>query len=179
MSRCARIVAGVVVEFAQVVEGFDLARCYPPAFLAECSPAPDDVQPGWTAAQDADGGWSYAAPVPPRTPVIVQTVSSLAFLNLFTEQERDAVFTAAPHSPALFGFLFQLACAGSVQLNDPRVIAGVGLLGSGGLVAPSRPSQVLGNILADAVTFDIANAVELGPVLADAVSFDTSRFSET
>jgi len=138
---------------------------------------PEVLGAGETACTEAEYTAALAVILTPQT--TRQTVSSLEFLSLFTPQEQAAVFTTAPQSPALLGFLFRLACAGSVQLDDPRVIAGVGLLGSGGLVAPSRPAQVLGNILADAVTFDSASAVELGPVLADAVSFDTSRRFET
>ncbi len=178
MSYRARIVAGVVVEFAQAIEGFTLAQCYPPEFLAECSAAPDDVQPGWAATQGADGGWTFAAPVPRVVAPVAPTVTALGFLGLFTPAEQAAVFTAAPHDPALFGFLFQLACAGSVQLDDPRVRAGVRLLGSGGLVAPHRPAQVLGNVAADAVTFDAARATEGTPARVDAVGFDTARATE-
>lgn len=161
------------------ITGFDPAGRYVPSLLwvdvAPFNPAPG---PGWSAVQDGDS-WSFAAPTPLVPPIVVPSVTALDFLNLFTDAEQTAVFAAAPQDPALFGFLFKLACAGTVRLADPRVIAGVGLLGSGGLVAPSRPAQVLGNILADAVTFDSASAVELGPVLADAVSFDTSRRFET
>lgn len=179
MPRRARIVAGVVVEFAQAVQGFTLPECYPAAFLAECSPAPDDVQPGWTATQDADGAWSFSAPAPRVVAPVAPVVTSLGFLDLFTADEQAAVFAAAPRSPALLGLLFQVACAGSVHLDDPRVIAGLGLLHSGGLVAPKRAAQVLARTFADGVSFDAASATDAGPARPDAVAFDLDRATET
>lgn len=182
-ARTARIAAGVVVEIVQAVEGFALAECYPAAFLADCGEVPGDAEPGWTATRGADGAWACAAPALPTPPVLVPTVTALGFLGLFTAEEQAGVFAAALRKPDLLGLLFQVACAGTVQLTDPRVIAGVGLLQGAGLVAPSRPVQVLGNVAApaaaDAVSFDVARATESDPARADAVTFDFARATES
>ena len=119
--------------------------------------------------------WRAAFLAPPPAP---RTISSLDFLGLFTAEEQAGVFTAALKSPDLLGLLFQVACAGTVQLDDPRVVAGLDLLQDTGLVAPSRSAQVLRNVSADAVLFDTARAVESPPARADAVAFDVARAVE-
>jgi hypothetical protein len=77
----------------------------------------------------------------PITPSSV--ITSLAFHNRFTDAEQLAVATAATSNPNVFNFYLLLALAGTVDLANAIVIAGVDALSTAGVITSDRATQIL------------------------------------
>ena len=79
--------------------------------------------------------------IPPRAlappPPPVTTISALAFIGRFTTAEQSALMTANP----MWGL--QIAAAGTVDVTDPRVIAGIDAAVKAGALTQSRMTQIL------------------------------------
>jgi hypothetical protein len=76
-------------------------------------------------------------------------LSKLEFINLFTDEEYVGILTAAKQSAAVEAWLkkFEMtsvdADGRSIDLTDPRTIAGVNALEAGGLLAAGRAAEIL------------------------------------
>jgi hypothetical protein len=127
--RCAQIVNGVV-------ENIVIAD--PATFK------PDD---GSTivASTTAQIGWTYANGVftPVVAPVAYQTggLSFLQFMALFTPTEQAAIVNSTDTQVKLF--VMMATGAGSIDLGNPEVIAGINYLGKANLVASARVATIL------------------------------------
>ena len=76
----------------------------------------------------------------PRPPISV-----LTFRNLFTTNEKIAIYTAAKTSVAVEVWLADLASATEVNLSHIQTIAGVQALEAYGLIGAGRAAQILGD----------------------------------
>lgn len=88
---------------------------------------------------------SYQLTVLPSDYPVVVSLSVLEFLRLFTDAERSAVRAAreSGQSQNLLDFWELLQASGRVRLDNPDVVAGVGLLEQSGLIAAGRADQIL------------------------------------
>jgi hypothetical protein len=125
--RCAHITAGGVdnVVIADPVAGL-------PAGVDCSNPV---AQIGWTFA-----GGVYT----PVTPPVVYQISGLSFLQfmaLFSAAEQAAIVTSADTQVRLF--VLMAGGAGSIDLTNSQVVAGVNYLASINLIAQSRAAAVL------------------------------------
>lgn len=77
----------------------------------------------------------------PANPVITR----LTFMRRFTDAERQAIRAArdSGQSQDLLDFWELLQLATSVNLNDPDIQAGVGMLENAGLIGEGRASEIL------------------------------------
>ena len=87
--------------------------------------------PGLSLQPDT-GQAVYVPPAKPQT-----TISALAFIGRFTTAEQSALTTANP----MWGL--QIAAAGTVDVTDPRVIAGIDAGVKAGALTQSRMTQIL------------------------------------
>ena len=104
---------------------------YPPGWLLTASPA-DIAAAGITVQTVAD---------PPHPPITV--LSSLVFRQLFTAAEGQAITQAAQTNAQLRMFIDDEGAAGTVDLTNPEVTAGIAMLVSAGLLAQARADQIL------------------------------------
>jgi hypothetical protein len=104
---------------------------YPPGWLITASAA-DIAAAGITVQTVAD---------PPHPPVTV--LGSLAFRQLFTATERQAITQAAQTNTQLRVFIDDESSAGTVDLINPEVTTGIAMLVSAGLLTQDRANQVL------------------------------------
>lgn len=91
------------------------------------------------------------SPVPVEQPVPVRRrLSTLAFRDRFTQSEKVAIYTASKTSVEVQIWLDDLSAATpendrtSVDLDDPRTIAGVTALEVIGLIGIGRAAEILG-----------------------------------
>lgn len=86
--------------------------------------------------------WLADAASPPMPIPIV--ITALAFLGLFTPEERAAIRAAAraPGGDALEDWLDMLRAAQVVDLRDPRTQAGLAVLVDAKLISDARRDQV-------------------------------------
>ena len=89
--------------------------------------------PGPGLSLKPDTGQAVYAPPPPP----VTTISALAFIGRFTAAEQSALMSANP----MWGL--QIAAAGTVDVTDPRVIAGLDAAVKAGAITQARATQVL------------------------------------
>jgi hypothetical protein len=124
--RCAQLAGGVVVNVV----------------IANPASAPANVDCSNPAAQV---GWTFASGVytPVTAPVVYQTsgLSFLQFMDLFSPPEQAAIVTSADTQVRLF--VLMASGAGSLDLANPLVVAGVNYLASTTLVSPSRVAAIL------------------------------------
>ena len=78
-----------------------------------------------------------APPAPPPT------LTFLQFMALFTTAEQDAIVNSGDTQTKLF--LLMATGAGTITLDNPEVIDGLGYLASQGLITPARAVQILAN----------------------------------
>ncbi len=90
-----------------------------------------DPGPGLSIQPDT-GQAVYAPPPAPIT-----TISALAFIGRFTAAEQSAMMASNP----MWGL--QIAAAGTVDVTDPRVIAGLQAAVKAGVLTAARGAQVL------------------------------------
>ncbi len=79
----------------------------------------------------------FVAPIEPRR------MTSLEFLDLFTEAEQLAVVTASMHSPQVNLWWTKLTMATFVDFGDPRLAGGLQALVVAGLLTAERAQEVL------------------------------------
>lgn len=81
--------------------------------------------------------------VPPPPPPSNTTLTRVAFLRRFTQDERIAIRTAAASSPAVQDYMNLLELAEDVSLADPVTIGGVQALETSGILATGRAAEIL------------------------------------
>lgn len=81
--------------------------------------------------------WALPPP-PPR-----RVVTSLAFLERFTQAERITIRQAARQSADLEDWLDMLRAAQEIDLDDPRTNAGLLALSFAGLLTAERRAEIL------------------------------------
>lgn len=67
----------------------------------------------------------------------------LEFRSRFTDGEKIAITTAAESSVPVRVWMDDLAAAQDVNLDDPRIVAGVHAMEYGGLIAAGRAAEIL------------------------------------
>lgn len=88
--------------------------------------------------------WALPDPVDEPVPSVpTRILSKLAYLRLFSQQERIAVRNAATQSPELFDYLDMLKLADEIDLMDADTVAAVQMLEAAGLIAPGRAGEIL------------------------------------
>jgi len=124
--RCAHITAGAVDN----------------VIIADPASPPSGVDCSNPAAQI---GWTYANGVfTPATPPVVYATTGLTFLQfmaLFSAAEQAAIVGSA--DPQVKLFTLMASGAGSIDLSNPEVVAGVTYLGAQGLIASGRAATIL------------------------------------
>lgn len=93
--------------------------------------APNDAAALTVLNGMAPDSWKPPAPAP------VTTISALAFIGRFTPAEQSALMSANP----MWGL--QIAATGTVDVTDPRVIAGLDAAVKAGVLTQARATQVL------------------------------------
>lgn len=100
-------------------------------------------------------GWSYdgttwTAPAPPAPPAPSTVFERQAFMDLFTPLEIQAcvnyatsLTATAPQKQGIAAVLFQFQSADTVDVTNPKVIAGVELLEAAGLLNTGRAAEIL------------------------------------
>lgn len=99
---------------------------------------PDEVEAGWLF-----DGTNYTAPAPVTPPTHRTRLTRLEFRNLFTQAEKQALYTAAQSSIDVQIFLDDLNAAQYVETTDPVTVAGLGALVSAGLLTQARADEIL------------------------------------
>ncbi|HEY1944128.1 MAG TPA: hypothetical protein VGH40_18600 [Roseiarcus sp.] len=133
MAQYALIEAGVV---ANLVE-WDGATPYEPpngATLSPVSSLPPGVAIGW--AQGAGGAWI----APPASPAPA-LLTFLQFMALFTPTEQAAIVTSSDTQVKLF--VIMASGAGTLDLTNAEVIAGVDYLASSGVITAAEATRIL------------------------------------
>ncbi len=127
--RCAQILNGVVVN---VIE----------ANPATFQPADGSLI---VASDTAQIGWTYAsgafAPNAMTNPYQTNGLTFLQFMGLFTLAEQAAIVNSPDTQTRLF--VVMSTGAGSIDLTNPEVVAGVNYLASINLIASSRVATIL------------------------------------
>ena len=83
-----------------------------------------------------------AIQAPANAPSQPVTMSSLAFMALFTQAEETAIATAALANVAVFVWWSKMLGATSITLSNPEAIGGVNALVAAGLLTQARATQV-------------------------------------
>jgi hypothetical protein len=76
-------------------------------------------------------------------PKRVEPITAVQFMRRFTVEERIAIREQRAVDPVLDDFFDLLVVAGSVRVDDPDMMAGVGYLVLKGLVSIDRTAQLL------------------------------------
>ncbi len=113
-----------------------------------------DALPSTTLVDaDTHGGgigwiWDGEVLTPPSGPTTPQTtqrqLTSLEFLDLFTESEQLAVAQAALKSAHIKLWYDRLLAASFITLADPRTETGLNHLTTAGLLTPERKDEIVG-----------------------------------
>ena len=72
-----------------------------------------------------------------------RTITVLEFRSRFTDSEKIAITTAAESSVPIRVWMDDLASAQDVNLDDPRIVAGVHAMEYGGLIGAGRAAEIL------------------------------------
>lgn len=86
------------------------------------------------------GEWVPAVPVAAEPEA---RLSRLGFYERFTQAEMEAVFSAAKSNVSIEVFIEKVKAASQVDLTDPRTVAGVKALETGGLIGVGRADEIL------------------------------------
>lgn len=101
-------------------------------------PAPDGVGIGWHY-----DGEAFTAPQEPEQPEPTHPqLTSLEYLDLFTEAEQLAVVGATMTVPAVKLWYDRMLAASFVSYADPRTEAGLQALVDAGLLQPQRKAEI-------------------------------------
>lgn len=86
-----------------------------------------------------------AAALAGAKPSLPKIISKLAFMDLFTENELEAIYEGAKQSAALEVYLDKMKVADNVDLHDPRTVAGLNRLKDAGILSPDRVAAICAN----------------------------------
>jgi hypothetical protein len=81
--------------------------------------------------------------VPAKPSEVLWTKTILQFRNMFTFDEKRAIYSAAKVNIDIQIWLDDLASASEVRSNEPETIAGVKALETAGLIALGRANEIL------------------------------------
>ena len=70
-------------------------------------------------------------------------MSKLDYLNRFTDNELEAIYTAAKTNVAVEIWLEKFRLASEISLDDPKTISGVNFLEQSGLISTGRAAEIL------------------------------------
>lgn len=121
--------SGLCVGYSDLAEAVNDARLIPAADETE---AAGRIGKRWTGT-----AWEAVAQAP--NPVITK----LAFRERFTQDEKVALYTAAKSEVRIQIWLDDLDAAQDLRLDDPRIIAGVQMLESQGMIGAGRAGEIL------------------------------------
>jgi hypothetical protein len=74
---------------------------------------------------------------------LITSITPLAFLRRFTQDERVAIRTAAQESIAIADYLAMTDAAQEIDLTDTDTVAGLNALEAAELIAEGRAAQIL------------------------------------
>lgn len=114
----------------------------PPAH--DAAPVVCHPWPNWTGYAWIMLNYAEPSPPPPPSPQ-PKPLSVLAFRSRFTDAEKIAIYTAAEASIPIRVWLDDLNAAQNqtVDLIDPRIVAGVHAMEYGGLIGAGRAAEIL------------------------------------
>jgi len=99
---------------------------------------PDDVQPGYLF-----DGTDFTAPTPAPEPTHRTRLTRLEFRNLFTQAEKQALYTAAQSSVDVQIYLDDVNAAQYIETTDASTVNGLGALVAAGILTQARADEVL------------------------------------
>jgi len=99
---------------------------------------PDDVQPGYLF-----DGTDYTAPTPEPAPTHRTRLTRLEFRNLFTQAEKQALYTAAQSSVDVQIYLDDVNAAQYIETTDASTVNGLGALVAAGILTQARADEIL------------------------------------
>lgn len=70
-------------------------------------------------------------------------MSKLDYLNRFTDNELEAIYTAAKTNVTVEVWLEKFRLASEISLDDPKTISGVNFLEQSGLISTGRAAEIL------------------------------------
>ena len=79
-------------------------------------------------------------------PVMPKKVSKLEFLEAFTDDELEGIYTAAKTVVKIEIFLDKFRLAEFIDVADPKIQGGIQALEDGGLLSVGRADQILTNL---------------------------------
>lgn len=88
-------------------------------------------------------------PPPPPEPCYMKRISSNVFLDLFTKEERDAIYQGAMTNIDLQQWKDRAIGADYVDLEDEKVISGLVLLEQAGFLTSERREKILEGVLVE------------------------------
>lgn len=114
--------AGFTESIHQIFEAASLAECQAEIERLNLEPLPADAQPEANRSR---------------------IISSLEFMDRFSEQTQIAVVTAAQTNPQVKLWYDRLLAASEVNLDSPRVAAGVHALVAAGVITQAEADAAL------------------------------------
>ena len=114
------------------------AQAWETAYIALCV-AHVATQAAEAAATQAAADATEAA----RIAALPRTITKLEYMNLFTEAELVAIYTAAKTSVLVEIWLDKFKLVSEVDLRDPTTAGGLQSMEAAGLIAAGRAAQIL------------------------------------
>jgi len=122
--------------------------------VIECDQAfADSIKHEWDDVIPSNGmgkGWEklngmWTAPVQPAQPgpAPIRTLTHLQYMNRFTDEELEAIYTAAKTVVKVEVWLAKFNAAGPVDLDDQETIKGLQAMEAAGLLATGRAAEIL------------------------------------
>ena len=108
-----------------------------PPFVA----IPDEVEAGWLF-----DGTNYTAPKPAPEPTHRTRLTRLEFRNLFTQAEKQALYTAAQSSVDVQIYLDDVNAAQYIETTDQSTIDGLSSLVDAGILTQARADTILAGV---------------------------------
>lgn len=99
---------------------------------------PDNVEAGYLY-----DGTDYTAPTPPTPPTHRTRLTRLEFRNLFTQSEKQALYTAAQSSVDVQIYLDDVNAAQYIETTDASTVNGLGALVAAGILTQARADEIL------------------------------------
>jgi hypothetical protein len=137
--RFARIEKGVAFEFLTSTENL-LPHLPEGLGWIDVTGIADVVEN--SVATEVDGVWTFSAPVPYVAPRQTQ-LSSLELKARFTDSEWNGFVNAAMSDKDVFSWLWEAGSADYIDIDSPRVSAGLDFIISKNLLDPVRKQFVL------------------------------------
>lgn len=87
--------------------------------------------------------WALADPVIPNNTVPSRIVTKLAYMDRFTDAELVNIYSAAKVSVAVEVWLAKFNVSSEIDLDDPRIYAGLHALEMAGLIGSGRAQEIV------------------------------------